>query len=492
MYNPLLEPAKAAAKKIKAADKVKVVTHIDADGICAGSIASAALKRMGKEHTVVFVKQLDDAAISRVKAEKFGLAWFTDLGSGALEHLAGIDKVICDHHVPNQPHGQNGAALAKEAKLDLLKFAEAVSEEDGGAHVNPNLFGRNGSTDCSGAGATYLVARCLDDNNTDLSAIAIVGAVGDLQDSDARMLTGTNRDIIEDAVKAGVISVKTDARFFGKETRPIFKMLQYSTDPRLPGITGDERRAMDFLAASGVKQKSGESWRAWRDLDAEEKRTILSNLAEFMLEKGEKTESVERLVGESYYLIKEEPGTELHEAKEFATLLNSCGRYGHTDVGYNVCLGDRKDALSKARGLQRGHRETLVDSLNLIKDIGIKEMAHLNYVHCGDKVIDSVIGTVVNMALSANMASHTVPIVGFADTEDEHLVKASARCDKKLVRKEGAELGVDLSIAMKQAAEGVGGMGGGHNVAAGATIPKGKEEEFLSALDKILAEQTGK
>ena len=34
--------------------------------------------------------------------------------------------------------------------------------------------------------------------------------------------------------------------------------------------------------------------------------------------------------------------------------------------------------------------------------------------------------------------------------------------------------------------------GGGHNIAAGATIPKGKEEEFLEILEKIIKSQLSK
>jgi RecJ-like exonuclease len=42
---------------------------------------------------------------------------------------------------------------------------------------------------------------------------------------------------------------------------------------------------------------------------------------------------------------------------------------------------------------------------------------------------------------------------------------------------------------MRKAASQVKGVGGGHNIAAGATIPKGKEEEFLEAIELILRDQ---
>jgi RecJ-like exonuclease len=42
---------------------------------------------------------------------------------------------------------------------------------------------------------------------------------------------------------------------------------------------------------------------------------------------------------------------------------------------------------------------------------------------------------------------------------------------------------------MKEAAASVGGIGGGHDIAAGASIPEGSEEEFLSTLDAIIVRQ---
>jgi RecJ-like exonuclease len=39
---------------------------------------------------------------------------------------------------------------------------------------------------------------------------------------------------------------------------------------------------------------------------------------------------------------------------------------------------------------------------------------------------------------------------------------------------------------MQEAAELVEGAGGGHDVAAGAYIPLGREEDFLSAVDEII------
>jgi single-stranded DNA-specific DHH superfamily exonuclease len=63
--------------------------------------------------------------------------------------------------------------------------------------------------------------------------------------------------------------------------------------------------------------------------------------------------------------------------------------------------------------------------------------------------------------------------------------KVSSRGTRKLVDKDG----LDLSVAMRDAAASVGGVGGGHNIASGATIPLGKDIDFLQALDAIIAKQ---
>jgi RecJ-like exonuclease len=72
------------------------------------------------------------------------------------------------------------------------------------------------------------------------------------------------------------------------------------------------------------------------------------------------------------------------------------------------------------------------------------------------------------------------PIVGFAVSSGA--TKVSARGTADLVRQ-----GLNLGRVMKEAAERFGGFGGGHNIAAGAQIPLGKEDEFLSFADSIIS-----
>jgi len=453
----LLKRIEKIVSIIKNSKNIHVVTHIDADGITAGSIAYKTLERMGKNFSIEFIKELDKDILERLKNENHELIWFTDLGSSIASENS-INKIITDHH-----------ACSENSNLPF--------------HLNPHLFGLDGSFEISGAGLTYLVSKKIDKKNVDLSSLAIVGACGDLQDRKFKKLYGLNREILSDGEKYNFVKPKIDIRYFGRETRPIYKMLQYANDPIIPGLTGRESACMYFLQELGINIQDGDYWRRWIDLSKDERRLIISNIAKLLLTKGFGHKITKRIIGEVYILIEEKEGTEVHDAKEYSTLLNSTARYGKHDVGLKVCLGDRDKWFKKARNLLIGHRHNLVEGIQFAKEEGIIKRKYLQFFHAGSGIRDTIIGIVANMLLNSEEISKDLPLVGFAD-KGEGEVKVSARATEEMVEK-----GLNLSQAMKKAAIAFNGVGGGHNIAAGATIPKGKEEEFLDKLEKEIKTQ---
>ena len=454
----MLKRAEKIGEIVNSSKEIHIVTHIDADGITAGTIAYQTLKRLGKDFSIEFVKDLDSETLEKLKNENHELVWFTDLGSSIITETPDINKIITDHHAC--PENSNKSF-----------------------HLNPHLFDLDGSFEISGAGTTYLVSRAIDKKNLDLSSLAIVGACGDLQDRRFRKLTGMNRDILSDGESVNAVKAKIDIRFFGRESRPIFKMLQFASDPILPGLSGREQACVAFLQELGITMKDGDSWRKWIDLCKDERRLILSSIAQLLLSKGFGHKITKRIIGEVYILLNEQEGTEIHDSKEFATLLNSTARYGKCDVGLQVCLGDRGKYLSQARNLLLGHRQNLVVGLQFAKDEGIIKREHLQFFHAGNGIRDTIVGIVANMLLNSEDVSSDLPLIGFAN-KGQGEVKVSARGTEELVEK-----GLNLSKAMKKAAAILDSVGGGHDIAAGATIPKGTEEEFLEILEKEIKSQ---
>ncbi len=450
--------ARTLATLVRGAKTVHIVTHVDADGITAGAIALEATRRAGIEADLECVKQLDDVVLKRLADQNHDLVWFTDLGSSHATVHPSLSRIITDHHAC--PEGSD------------VPF-----------HLNPHLFGLDGSYALSGAGTTYLVARELSAQNTDLAALAVVGAVGDLQDRRFCELQGANRDVVADATSSGALACVTDVRFFGKETRPLSRLLMFANDPFVPGLTGREEACSSFLEELGIALKDAEDFRCWIHLAHWEKQKIVSALTQMLLAKGFGARTARRLIGENYMLIKERPGTELHDAKEFATLLNSTARYGQHEVGLQVCLGDRGEWLGKALNLLRGHRVNLVEGLQYAKEEKLQKKQCCQYFHAGDGIRDTIIGIVTNMMLNTDSVDASLPLIGFACTENGD-IKVSARTTQAVV-----DRGVDLAVVLREAAALVSGAGGGHSIAAGATIPKGKEEEFLLEVDKKLRDQ---
>ena len=50
-------------------------------------------------------------------------------------------------------------------------------------------------------------------------------------------------------------------------------------------------------------------------------------------------------------------------------------------------------------------------------------------------------------------------------------------------------MGVDLAEALRETSAQVNGFGGGHRIAAGATVPIGEDKKFLELLDAKIGEQ---
>ncbi len=465
---------KSIVERIQKAKKVHIVSHIDADGITSASIAYKALERAGIELSYEFIKQLESDKIASLKEEGHELIWFTDFGSGQLDSLRGIDCVITDHH---EPQGDAGSPTGV-ARGNILNYGSSSVLE-----LNPHRYGLDGATEISGAGTTYLVARKMGENE-DLSKLAIVGAVGDLQTMRDGKLVGKNREILKEGANAGYVEFRLDTTLYGLESRPLTKVLQYASDPVLPGLTGDGNACSDFLTDLDIPLKSGGDWRKWYNLTKEEKSRIISAIGIRMLEHGYPTAYVESLVGEVYTFPGEEEGSMVHEAKEFSTLLNSCGRYNKGDIGLHICLGDRDEYYKKAMQLLLGHRQVLVDCMKYVESEGVTRMDNLQYFHGGDRIPDTVLGTVVGMVMGSGEVDRDVPMLGFVESSEKEGLKVSSRGTKQQT-----DAGLDLSAVMSECSKKLGGEGGGHNIAAGAFIPEGTEEDFLSMANEMIKKQ---
>ncbi|MEM3695246.1 MAG: DHH family phosphoesterase [Candidatus Bathyarchaeia archaeon] len=465
-----LDSANRAAKTILDVAKedgfIHVFSHLDADGVAAAGIVGKMLSRLDARFRIRITQWVDEKIVSETLSDKPQLIIFTDFGSGYMnllnKKLADFKIVILDHH--------------QATEKELPSFVQ----------VNPHLHGIDGARDISGAGVAYFVAKAVDKDNVDLAPIAIVGALGDLQDKyNQRMLGGVNAKIVEDALRTGLVTVEKDLIFFGRETRPIHKSLASTTNPFIPDISGREDKSVEFLASLNIKLKDGEKWRALRDLSEEEKRTLCSAIADHLLSKGLHYE-IGNLIGHVYTLKNEEPWTPLRDAREFAVLLNATGRMDKPSLGVSICMGDRGSALENAIKVLEEYRGTISKYLGWIMEKPAERMREMDniYVVYGEDFIDDKIIGAVSSILSTSLPNPEKPLIAYANVEEENLAKFSARTIDMMVNK-----GINLGEIMQIAAEKCMGNGGGHNVAAGAQIPIENVEVFIKIVNELVGKQ---
>ena len=460
----LVKQSKKAGDAIRAyKGEIRIVSHYDADGIASAAIMVKALQRAGLRFHLTLVKQLVESTMASLAGEKRDFIVFLDLGSGHVEmikrHMPGTDVVIIDHH-------QTQGELAGSRILQ----------------VNPLDFGIDDNI--SGSGVSYIVARALDPVNRDLSGIAIVGAIGDSQIGSIGEewgLFGLNRELLKDAVETSKIKVTKGLRIWGRYTRPIHKALEYSVDPYIPNVSGSESNAVQFLHELGIelKRESGE-WRTLMDLSEEEQKRLASGMIAERVNGGH--QNAEWIFGDVYELL--DKGGECRDANEFATIMNACGKMGKGYLGVELCLNVAK-AFLQVKWVLDNYRKSIGGAVRWIyeqiergNESVIRKTQRAWFVLAGSKVSEHIISNVISIVEKS--ASPGVPVFAFADSDEG--MKVSARASGKLV-----EQGLNLKDVVSEAAQKVGGQGGGHSGAAGATIPAGSEAVFISSVEEALS-----
>lgn len=433
----LKKHADSAARLIKQYSHVCLVTHNDSDGLTSAAIMIQALKREGITYYHRIFPKLDASLVSVLTSsfpEDF-LIIFCDIGSGQAEFLSVLPNpmVILDHHVP-------------------------VGKTPAKVVVNPMTVGLEGSYMISGAGVSYLTARAMRDENVDLSSLAVAGMIGDRQ-----LMVAANADILAQAKAAGVVAGRHGLKV-GDGT--LFDVFMRTTEPYLD-LTGKPDDIRSFLAGLDLDENKN-----IHDLtDVEMNRlcgAVLEKLAPL-----DSPDAVEAAVGEIYYLKNQL----VENVFDLAGILDSCNKDEDFEAAIALCLGD-KSVINKCFDNYRMIQETLVKNLAAVLPTA-QTFSNVSYIYGKDLHSAGNISTTYIRYVNPSR-----PFVCL--NENDGVIRISARGTRGLIKQ-----GLDLSVAIKTAAESVGGSGGGHNIASGGLLPPGKDnvDAFMKKLNEIVGNQ---
>ena len=461
-YEEFDEQIKNAAQAFKSIDKkevIRLISHLDADGISACSIMIKLLNNDNRKYSVSIVQQLNRLVVSQLALEPCNFFIFTDIGSGVIsdikELLAGKTVFIFDHH-----------SIEKTNDFKNIVF------------VNPHTCGIDGGKEISGAGVVFKFVCAVDKSMEDFAHIAIIGSIGDLQEQNGFLRL--NDEILKTAIEKNKINVKKGLRIFGSQTKPLHKALEYCTDPYIPGVSGSESGAIQFLYQIGITPKNGNDWKKIVHLGDEDMKKLITGIIMKRLNEAKP----EDVLGNIYILPHEEEESPTRDAKEFATLLNACGRLGRASLGIGACLGDKKIKQQAIKSLG-DYKKEIVNALNWYNDNKFNDDVYWGagfvIINAKNNVMSTMIGTLASILSKSNVMVSNTFILSMAQALDGN-TKISLRTTNNL------KGNLDLRVIIEKITHGIGNSeAGGHQNAAGAVIPTDKESIFIGSAKEILA-----
>ena len=436
---PLWARLQAGVSALAAADRVRIVCHYDGDGAASAAILARALSRWGKDFHISLTTVIDDATAARLREEPGKPLLVADMGSGQLDAIEALGRpaVVLDHHKPPR---------------DATKVV----------HANPHLFGIDGAHGACGATVSWAFALAVDAENWDLAGVAMAGAIADRQHVPG--FDGMNAPLFEESMRRNLL---VRERGPALPEGPLAEALSGSYLPYFAGLAGRTEEAVKALRRLKVEPDAH-----WHDLDAARRRALTSYLATHLMRQGAIPEAVEMLIEDKYRI--ESVG---RSANDLSDAINACCRMGAEGLAVALALGD-PDALVPSEVHRQTYARKVLDHLMRLEREGPFLRKHVAFFYCPDP---SLAGNVAGISVQY-LWNGARPVIALSVTDGT--TKVSARGTKALVAR-----GVDLAAALREAASAVGGSGGGHDVASGATIPKGKEEKFVERVDEIVAIQ---
>jgi single-stranded-DNA-specific exonuclease len=437
------QDAASMLRSVPTTKRIRIVSHYDADGIAAAGVLCTAVYRAGYDFQASLMRNPFTKGFDRLKNEHNELILFSDMGSGQIETIAalGCKAIILDHH----------QYLTAQPSKNIIQ-------------INANLFGADGNYDASGATLSYFFATALNTANEDLGPLALAGATGDKQFIGG--VRGLNKTILENALQKGFLTEQTRMKLYGDS---IAEALYYSVDPYYPGLSGNKKEIDRILEQFHIKTKT-----SLHEISQDSMIQLQSYLLFLLIKAGCQHNILEMMIRKRF--VASSQGWEL---ERFADLLDACGKNGYRSLGLSLCLGDGsiwKDAIT----VEKDYKQKLLEGLQHLMQGGIQETAGMRYFYSDNS---SLGGVIAGIAISY-VLDEKKPLFSLTRKETDDEIHVSCRGNQQLVRQ-----GLDLGAAMKNVAGSLGGFGGGHKIAAGATIAFGKEQEFLQKVNTLLVEQ---
>jgi len=454
-----IEVAAFLRKHIEKKSRIRILSHLDTDGISAASILIKCLHAHQVPFHAKFSRPLKTDEIMKLSQENYDLFVFVDQGSSQMAAIhkymlgRGHSVLVLDHHPGNFPEHEN-----------LV-------------YLNPHSCGLNGAKDVSAAGIVYSVVELIDKSFRSLLTLAIVGAIGDRQDF-LLGFTNINEVLAKRAMDLGLIRATEGLKLIGREFTPLVESLRLSIRPFLPNISGDLEACRSIVNALGVSSNG-----SLEEIGQEKERKLREIIFSRVGGIAAKEEFCHSIWGTIYLQSGERPSGP-RELREYSTMLEACSKFNKPEIGLAAAVGDMH-ALNEAITMLRNYQEKMVSVIRwLIEHMEyFKVTPYMRYIYAGDAVETTMMGEALSLSIESGLVPKDLPVVGITQSSSNEL-KVSARATHELTLH-----GFDVGRALATVASSCGGEGGGHDVSASAFIPSDRLQDLINGLELAFREQ---
>ncbi len=424
--------------RVKKGARVRVVGDDDSDGVSSAFVLAHALRRAGYKVEVTIRPIHTEADVKAAVHGRFDAFLIADAGSALLETVDQCHEtvLVLDHH------------------------AVGTYEPKHAFEVNPRRVGGERTWSVSASTVCTLFAAALSEQNWDLAYAGLCGAISDRQHLGG--FGGLVGFCLGEADRVGNVVVSNGLTLDGATT---LDAISNSLDPYFAPYTGNPDGVRSLLEDLGIDASTDPC-----KLPEAHARRLAERLTEQLQTRGVVTDRMFPLFGVRP-LLRHPSGVPTLTA--LAKLLEAATAADKPQLAIAILDGDAK-ARAKVEEMAETRRARIMTELDRMKG-EIHDMRNLRWVESKDGANTGVYGH----TLLTYVCGDDRPLLVLA--KNGRRVRVSSRGSPRLFL-----AGVNLATAMAQVAPLVGGAGGGHPGAAGATIPAAKLDEFLADMDRVI------
>ncbi|MCF2138573.1 MAG: DHHA1 domain-containing protein [Candidatus Lokiarchaeota archaeon] len=436
-------------ENIEKYDKIHLLYHSDADGICSGLIIEKLLSKLRKPFKSTCINlthpwEIYLSQINLISDEKTAVI-FSDLcPSGELLYQYAIKFQKADFYI-----------------LDHHRFAwpQKITPPKNVYNANPTLFGLHGLKEIVGSALNYLFSVAVDESMSKYAWIATIGIAGDTL-AHIDDYQSYNRIVIERALDLEQVQIKKGICLYGGQHLRLDSAMAFSIFPYLPAVEGSRKKAKQILQNLSIDPS-----KKVEDCSEQDVEILAGNFSDI------------KIIGD--FLIYPTKKGILHHSFEHAQLLSILG-HEHPESA-RLMVG-KPQITQGAKQEYNNYIGSLVHNLTAFVQIPKIITNYAIFVDLTNQVPINQWSDTGSFASVNHIydSSKMLFIGGLTDTGE---YKLSVRCTPEFMKQHDNKGAVHV---IRKITQKLGGNGGGHGLAGGMRLPSTLFEKLHDEIDKII------